>query len=307
MENGTTVKEFYFVEVLNKAGNRVSLIVVILFIYLVGIIWNLIIFTLVCVDCHLHTTMYFLLQLLSLVDISFTTTTIPKLIDILLRGNNSISFVHCFIQLYFVTLMASADDVLLSFMVYDRYVAICKPLQYHIIMNRKKSLLFLIGTYLPCCINALFVTILASKLSFCHSNKIDHFFCDVKAMAKISCSDSKFQTMIYIESMVFGLIPLSIILASYIKITTIIFHIKSFSGRSKTFSTCTSHLLVLVLFYGTILCRYCQPQSEHSSVLDSMFSFLFVGVTPMLNPLVYSLRNKEVKNAMFRLFSPKSK
>ncbi|KAM4675827.1 olfactory receptor 13C8-like [Discoglossus pictus] len=252
-------------------------------------------------DAHLHTPMYFFLCNLSFVDICYTSVTLPKLMDILLSGNNSISFIHCITQLYFFTFIGSLEVLLLSSMAYDRYIAICKPLQYYVIMNKKKLLLLLGGIWVYGSVNSFFVTHYASKLSFCYSNTIQQFFCNVKALANICCADIGFNIIIYAETLLLGLSPLLLSLTSYAKIITIILQIKSTDGRRQAFSTCTSHLTVLLLFYGTILCMYMRPPSKHEDVLDQMFSVLYAAVAPMLNPMIYSLRNKEVKGALRRM------
>uniref|UniRef100_A0A8C5QPX5 G-protein coupled receptors family 1 profile domain-containing protein n=1 Tax=Leptobrachium leishanense TaxID=445787 RepID=A0A8C5QPX5_9ANUR len=199
----------------------------------------------------------------------------------------------------------SIEVVLLSFMAYDRYVAICNPLQYHLVMNTKKCALILAGTWIPGCLNSCLVTILAANLSFCRANEIQQFFCNVKAIAQVACASREFEVMIYIEVFCLGLCPLLLSFTSYVKIIQIILRIKSTLGRKKAFSTCTSHLMVLILFYGTILFMYMRPTSQYADELDQVFSVLYAAVAPMLNPLIYSLRNKEVKSALIRIIGPK--
>ncbi|KAM4749103.1 olfactory receptor 13F1-like [Rhinophrynus dorsalis] len=257
-------------------------------------IGNLIIITVIYVNIHLHTPMYTFLSNLAFVDICYPTATLPKLMDVLLSGDNSISFIQCFTQMYFFLGMAAVEVILLASMAYDRYIAICNPLQYHLIMNKKTCALILGGIWVSGCMNSLFFTILASTLSFCHTNDINQLFCDVKALAKISCDTSVFYKVIYIESSLFAVFPFFLCLISYIKIITSILQIKSTNGRKKAFSTCTSHMIVLIMFYGTVLWMYMRPPSEHSDDLDQVFSVLYIAVTPMLNPLVYALRNKEM-------------
>ncbi|XP_053319794.1 olfactory receptor 1-like [Spea bombifrons] len=275
-------------------------------IYLIGLLGNLIIIVVVSMDSRLHTPMYFFLCNLSAVDICYTTVTLPKLMDILATGNNSISFEQCFIQMYFYNFIGSSEIILLSVMAYDRYVAICNPLKYHLIMNRKKIVMIWVLIWVSGCGNSLFCTSFASNLSFCQSNRIQNFYCDIKAIAKISCADTSFHIVIYIECLLFGLLPFLLSITSYVKIIISILHIKSKESRRKAFSTCTSHLTVLVMFYGTILCMYMGPTSGSSDKLDQIFSVLYTALTPMLNPLVYSLRNKEVKSALSRLGQVKS-
>ncbi|KAE8619148.1 hypothetical protein XENTR_v10009635, partial [Xenopus tropicalis] len=243
--------------------------------------------------------MYFFLCSLAFVDICYPTVTLPKLMDILLSGNNSITCIQCFTQMYFFVVLGGIETIVLSSMAYDRYVAICKPLRYHLIMTRRVCVLVIVGTWVSGFTNSALLTSLASKLSICGSNKIKQFFCDVKAVADISCERTAFYGTIYVETSFLGLMTFSLNVISYINIIRNILHIKSKHGRKKTFSTCTSHFTVLIIFYGSIFWMYMRPPSEPEN-LDSVFSVFYVGVTPMLNPLIYSLRNKEVKNALIR-------
>ncbi|KAM8972401.1 olfactory receptor 10A7-like [Pelodytes ibericus] len=301
MENRTLFKEFYILGFSNSVNERLSQFVVFLFIYLMGIFGNSIIITVIYKDAQLHTPMYYFLCNLSFVDICYTTVTLPKLLDILLTGNNTISLVPCFSQLYFFVFIGGTEIFLLSFMAYDRYVAICYPLQYILIMNNTKCTLIFIGIWGSAWGNALFLTGFASTISFCQSNHLQQFFCDIKALSKLSCADSGFYIAVYVETFVSGLCPFLLIIVSYIRIISTILHIRSADGRKKAFSTCTSHLTVLFIFYGTILWLYMKPATlHHSEEIDKAFSVLYTAVTPMLNPLIYSLRNKEVKNALRR-------
>ncbi|KAE8619157.1 hypothetical protein XENTR_v10009644 [Xenopus tropicalis] len=299
MKNLTNSKCLYFLAFHNNGQKQRLLSIVFFFIYGIGVFGNLIIITVTYLDSHLHTPMYFFLFSLAFVDICYPTVTLPKLMDILLSGNNSITFMQCFTQMYFFVALAGVELMLLSSMAYDRYVAICKPLRYHLIMTRRVCVLGIVGTWIFGFINSALLTCLASRLSICGSNKIKQFFCDVKAVADISCDRTTFYNSIYVEIFTLGLTTFSINVISYINIIRNILRIKSKHGRQKTFSTCTSHFTVLIIFYGSVFWMYMRPPSE-SEDLDPVFSVLYVGVTPMLNPLIYSLRNKEVKNAMIR-------
>ncbi|KAM3924694.1 olfactory receptor 5V1-like [Leptodactylus fuscus] len=293
---------FHLTAFSNSTENHLVLFHLFLFIYLTGTLGNILIITLVITDAHLHTPMYILLCNLSSVDLIFNSSTLPKLMDILLSGNDSISFIQCFTQLYCYMFAASTEDILLSLMAYDRYVAVCKPLHYNLIMNKKNYVLLLLGTWISGCANSLFLTLSIYHLDLCPSNKIQHFFCDIKALEKITCSHTQFYTLLYIESVVLGLFPFLLSLTSYVKIILIIVGIKSTGGRRKAFSTCTSHLAVLIIFYGVALCMYVKPPSGHYEKEDLVFSIMYTAVTPMLNPLIYTLRNKEVKAALSRIF-----
>ncbi|XP_073447406.1 olfactory receptor 8H1-like [Aquarana catesbeiana] len=305
LDNETTTKDFQILAFFSDHEKQPLLFVVFLFIYLIGLLGNLIIITVTCADVHLHTPMYFFLCNLSFVDISYTSVTLPKLMDMLLTGDNAISFVQCFTQMFFFTFVGSIEVILLSSMAYDRYIAICNPLQYHLIMNRRNLVLLLFGIWIPGCVNSALVTFFASTLPLCYSNKIQQFFCNVKALAQISCPDTRFDALIYVEVIVLGLCPLLLSMSSYIRIIKIVLRMSA-SSRRKTFSTCTSHLMVLFMFYGTILFMYMKPTSQYSSELDQTFSVMYAAVAPMLNPLIYSLRNKDVKNALIRITKHKN-
>lgn len=303
MDNST--HDFHLTAFANTKENHLFLFFVFLLLYLTGIVGNIIIVTSVIIDARLHTPMYIFLCNLSTVDMIFNSSTLPKLMDILLFGNDSISLTQCFTQLYFYMLAASTEDILLSLMAYDRYVAVCKPLHYHMIMNKAKNVFLLLGTWAIGCLNSLFLTLSMYQLDLCPVKKIQHFFCDIKALAKITCSQTQFYILLYIESVVLGLFPFVLSLTSYIKIIVIILGIRSTSGRKKAFSTCTSHLAVLIIFYGVALCMYVKPPSVDFEKQDLVFSIMYTAVTPMLNPLIYSLRNKEVKSALMRIFRVK--
>ncbi|KAE8619154.1 hypothetical protein XENTR_v10009641 [Xenopus tropicalis] len=300
MENQTHLKYLYFLAFYNHGEKQPLLSIIFFLIYVIGILGNLIIIIVTYLDSHLHTPMYFFLCSLAFVDICYPTVTLHKLMDILLSGNNSITFIQCFTQMYFFFALATVDVTLLSSMAYDRYVAICKPLRYHLIMNRRVCALVIVGNWIAGFTNSTFLISLVSKLPVCHSNRIKHFFCEIKAVADMFCDRTTFYNSIYVEIFSLGFITFSINVISYINIIRNILHIKSKHGRQKTFSTCTSHFTVLIIFYGSAFWMYMRPPSE-SENLDPMFSVLHVGVTPMLNPLIYSLRNKEVKNALLRI------
>ncbi|KAE8619160.1 hypothetical protein XENTR_v10009647 [Xenopus tropicalis] len=299
MNNQSYSNCLYFLAFSSYGENQRFLSIAFFLIYVTGVIGNLIIITVIYLDSHLHTPMYFFLFSLAFVDICYPTVTLPKLMDILLSGNNSITFIQCFTQMYFFFAFAGIEVTLLSSMAYDRYIAICKPLRYHHIISRRLCVLVIVGTWIFGLINSALFTSLVSNLSICRSDKIKQFFCDVKAVADISCDRTTFYFYIYVETLTVGLITFSLNVISYINIIKSILHIKSKHGRQKTFSTCTSHFTVLIIFYGSAFWMYMRPPSE-SENLDPMFSVLYVGVTPMLNPLIYSLRNKEVKNALKR-------
>ncbi|KAM4675822.1 olfactory receptor 1-like [Discoglossus pictus] len=302
MENQTMFEVFHILAFSIKVQKQPLIFILFFFIYLIGVLGNLIIFTVITLDTRLHSPMYIFLCNLSIVDICFTTVTLPKLLDLLLTGNDLISIIQCFTQMYFFMFMFGTEVMLLSAMAYDRYVAICNPLQYHRIMNKDKCIYLLVGSWTTACVDSMLFTVFASKYSYCDFNTIQNFYCNVKALAKILCTDTVFLFVLYVETLLFGLFPFLLSLISYIKIIITILSMKS-KNRRKSFSTCTSHLTVLILFYGTVLCMYMIPMSEYSDELDTVFAVLYSAVTPMLNPLIYSLRNKDVKSALKRILN----
>ncbi|XP_075037414.1 olfactory receptor 2D2-like [Mixophyes fleayi] len=306
MENQTYNKEFHLLPFYAKSDYAMLNIIVFFFLYIFGVLINCIIITVIYIDDQLHTPMYLFLCNLALVDICYTTTTVPKLLYMLLSGNNTVSFIQCFTQMYFYALVGLTEDILIFIMAYDRYVAICDPLHYHYILNRKTCLLFASGTWISGCLNSFVFTIPVSHMSFCHSNTIHQFFCDPKALINISCAGSEeFYMVNYLELLIFGFFPVIFSLTSYIKIIRVILQIKSKNGRKKAFSTCSSHLTIVIIYYMTGMSVYMIPPSENFMVLEQVFTVLYAVVTPMINPLIYSLRNKDVKRALLRILGLK--
>ncbi|XP_075715652.1 olfactory receptor 1G1-like [Rhinoderma darwinii] len=302
MENITDIIDFYLIAFSEVFGQKIFLFPTFLFLYLICLLWNMLIIAILFMDLHLQKPMYFFLRNLSFVDVLYISVVLPKLMNIIFTGNNRVSFTACFTQMYFFTAFACTEIWLLTIMSYDRYVAICFPLHYVLLMEKKRSALLAAGCWASGFLNSLFVTIFASRLSFCRSTQIKQIFCDIKTLTKISCGDiQEFQTMILVESFLMGLCPFLLILMSYSKILANILGLSSIGQRKKAFSTCTSHLTILLIFYGTLLCMYMIPSSDHSEDLDQIFSVLYLAVTPTLNPLIYSLRNKEVKNAIHKI------
>ncbi|KAE8575112.1 hypothetical protein XENTR_v10003716 [Xenopus tropicalis] len=301
MGNHSYFEAFHILAFSDTSVNHLLMFFVFFVIYSTTVVGNVIIISLVLADSRLHTPMYILLSNLSSLDVGFTTVTIPKLMDILLTGYHSISYRSCLTQLYFFVFFGSTEALILSSMAYDRYVAICHPLQYHAIMSGKKYALIVGGPWIMGSVNSFFLTSMASKLSFCGARNIDEFYCNFKALSKISCNSSGFQTIIYIDTFIVILFQLMLIFISYIKIITVTLGIRSSGARMKFFSTCSSHLTTLIIFYGSVLCMYARPPSQHADDLDNVFSVLHTAITPMLNPLVYSLRNNDVKSALEKI------
>ncbi|KAM5151773.1 olfactory receptor 2M2-like [Mantella aurantiaca] len=289
-----------------KADNKLFIFNTVSFflIYVIGILVNLIIITVICLDLHLHTPMYLFLCNLSIIDIFYTTVTVPKLLYILFSGNNTISFTQCFIQVYFVYLAVTTEDTILFIMAYDRYVAICHPLDYHRILNKKICILLAIITWISGCLNSSFLSSSILKMIFCSSLTIHQYFCEAKALINISCHGTEmFYIVMYTNLLVFGICPVMCNVMSYVQIIRVILRVKSKDGRSKAFSTCSSHLIVMAIYYGTALVEYMMPPSDHYNLLEQILTVFYTTVIPMLNPLIYSLRNKEIKNSLYKLLT----
>ncbi|KAM5151778.1 olfactory receptor 8D1-like [Mantella aurantiaca] len=287
-----------------KADNKLFIFNTVSFflIYVIGILLNLIIITVICLDLHLHTPMYLFLCNLSIIDICYTTVTLPKLLYILFSGNNTVSSTQCFIQVYFIFLANTGEVMNIFIMAYDRYVAIYHPLDYHRILNKKICILLVMVTWICGFLNSSLVTSSILKMLFCSSLTIHQFFCDAKALFNIACSGTEmFNNTMYIDFLVYGLCPVMCNLISYVNIIRVILRIKSKDGRSKAFSTCSSHLIVMAIYYGSATAEYMIPPSDRYDLLEQILTVFYTTVVPMLNPLIYSLRNKEVKDYLQKL------
>ncbi|KAM4675830.1 olfactory receptor 2T29-like [Discoglossus pictus] len=239
--------------------------------------------------------MYFFLCNLSVLDILYISSTLPKLLFISYTGNNRTSFAECITQLYFFLFFADTESFLLTSMAFDRYVAICMPLHYSMIMNKNSCGLLAFTAWFMGAVNAWILTRFVIELSFCGLNEINNFFCDLKALLTISCSDTSYlRHFIFVDGTCIGAIPLFLTLASYVCIISTVFKIRTSDGRFKAFSSCTSHLTAVILYYGSALCLYMRSSPEQ----DKYLSLLFVTLVPVFNPLVYSLRNKDILGAM---------
>ncbi|KAG9468085.1 hypothetical protein GDO78_013775 [Eleutherodactylus coqui] len=301
MENQTFY--FYIVTFSKYVEEQFLFFVMFFLLYIINIIWNITIFMVILLDEHLQAPMYFFLRNLSFVDIFYTTVTLPKLLDGILTGDNRISYTACLSQSCLFTSLLGTEVFLLTTMSYDRYVAICHPLHYVLHMERQKCFQFVASSWIIGCLNAILIEIFVSTLDFCRSRNINNMFCDIKILTMLSCrKKQEFEILIFVETFLFGLCPFSLILISYAKIVVSILKMHTTGQRNKTFSTCASHLIVLLIFYGTLFCVYMRPASENSEKVDFIFSVFYLAVTPTLNPLIYSLKNKEIKNAIRRKF-----
>ncbi|MBZ3871024.1 Olfactory receptor 7C2 [Sciurus carolinensis] len=272
--------------------------------YLVTVLGNLLIILATISDSHLHKPMYFFLSNLSLADIGFTSTTIPKALRNIQTQSRVITFAGCISQIYFLILFACQDNLLLTVMAYDRFVAICHPLHYVVIMNPRLCQLMALGSWLISILGSLPNTLTILRLSFCTNRKIPQFFCDLPEVLKIACSDTLINNIVlYSVAIILGVFPLTGILLSYSQIFSSILRISSDRGKYKAFSTCGSHLLVVSFFYGTVLAVNLSSVAILSSRLSLMASVIYTMVTTMLNPFIYSLRNRDIKVVLGRVFS----
>ncbi|KAM6170008.1 olfactory receptor 1J4-like [Rhynchocyon petersi] len=297
-KNQSSVPAFFLLGLPIQPEQQGMFFALFLGMYLTTVLGNLLIILLIRMDSHLHTPMYFFLSHLALTDISFSSVTVPKMLMNMQTQRWSISYLECISQLYFYIFFACLDNSLLSVMAYDRYVAICYPLHYTNKMNPAFCIFLVTGCWFFSCVHSLLHTILVNQLSFCAETIIPHFFCDLTAVLKSSCSDlSLNELVIFIEAGFFFIVLLSGILGSYICMVATILKVLSIKRISKALSTCSSHLFVVALYYGTIASIYFASSSGKSTLKDIIASIMYLIVTPMLNPFIYSLRNKDIKCA----------
>ncbi|KAM4663650.1 olfactory receptor 12D1-like [Discoglossus pictus] len=304
--NQTSVNEFILLGITNIPQLKIPLFVSFLTFYIFNLIGNLSIVIVVIHDYNLHTPMYFLLGNLSFLDFFYSSSTVPKMLAGLLMDDKKISFQGCITQLHVFHFLGSTEAMLLMSMSYDRYVAICKPLRYHIIMAKTACIQLASGSWATGFVYSLSHTILTSRLPFCRFNKVSHFYCDIKPLLKLACTDTTLNESLV--SIVTGFVALSsfvLIVISYSFIATHLLNISSSQGRGKAFSTCTSHMTVVLLYYGTAFCTYLRPATKDSLEQDRLSAILFTVITPALNPLIYALRNKDVKKALNKMFLDK--
>nr|XP_006214212.3 olfactory receptor 1020-like [Vicugna pacos] len=307
MSNHSTVTEFILLGFSNHPDLQCLLFMVFLVIYMITVLGNLGMILLIKIDSHLHTPMYFFLSNLSLVDFCYSSVIAPNMLVNFWVDNPVISFNECATQFFFFGSFAGIEGFLLTVMAYDRYVAICKPLLYTVTMPPHLNIMLVLATYFAGFINAAIHTGLTFQLSFCHSNVINHFFCDTPPLLKLSCSDTRVNEVLIFAFASFNELSCFLtILTSYLYILTAILRIHSASGRNKAFSTCASHLMVVTIFFGTILFMYLRPSSSYAMDQDKVVSVFYAVVIPMLNPLIYSLRNKEVKISLGKIFKATS-
>ncbi|XP_045041271.2 olfactory receptor 8H1-like isoform X2 [Desmodus rotundus] len=300
--NNTRVSDFILMGLTESEDIQLVLFIVFLMIYLMSVLGNAGMILIIHLDLQLHTPMYFFLSHLSFLDLSYSTAITPKTLQNLLTSTKHISYISCFTQIYFCILLGVTECLLLSSMAYDRYVAICNPLRYPVVMSKTLCCSFVLGSYSIGFMFSVINVFFMSTLHFCDCNIIHHFFCDTSPILALSCTDTRHvEIMIFIcagSTLMVSLITISV---SYLSILATVLKITSTSGKRKAFSTCASHLLGVTIFYGTTIFTYLKPRKSYTLGKDQVASVFYTIVIPMLNPLIYSLRNKEVKNALIRL------
>ncbi|XP_036986641.2 olfactory receptor-like protein DTMT [Artibeus jamaicensis] len=303
--NQTIITHFFLQGLTIEPEQKNLFYALFLAMYLATILGNLLIIVLIHLDSHLHTPMYFFLSNLSFCDLCFSSVTMPKLLQNMQSQVPSIPYVGCLVQMYFFLFFGDLESLLLVAMAYDRYVAICSPLHYTTIMSPKLCVSLVVLSLVLTMSNALLHTFLVARLWFC-DNKIPHFFCDMSALLKLSCSDTGVnELMIFIMGGLIVVIPFLLIIMSYVRIVSSILKVPSARGICKAFSTCGSHLSVVSLSYGTVIGLYLFPSADNSAVKETVMAMMYTVVSPMLNPFIYSLRNKDMKGSLGRVFLKK--
>ncbi|XP_010637083.1 olfactory receptor 19-like [Fukomys damarensis] len=301
-KNDTQMYKIFLLGISEDSSLQPFLFGLFLFMYLVTVLGNLVIILVTVSDPHLHTPMYFFLSNLSFTDIGFTSASIPKMLVNIQIHSKVITYEGCITQVFFFTLFGVLDSFLLTVMAYDRFVAICHPLHYTVTMNLRVCSLLVLGSWVTAALYSLLEGLMTSRLSFCTDLEIQHFLCEINELIQLACSDTFANYVVmYSAAMLLGGGPFVGILFSYAKIVSSISAISSVQGRYKAFSTCTSHLSVVSLFYFTILGVYFSTSVSQNSPASARASVMYSIVTPMLNPLIYSLRNKDIVGALRRL------
>ncbi|MBZ3888001.1 Olfactory receptor 2B11 [Sciurus carolinensis] len=302
--NESRPEEFILLGFANHPWLQLPLFVVLLITYPMAMMGNIIIILVSKLDPSLHNPMYFFLTNLSFLDMCYTTSFVPQMLINLGSSKKTISYIGCIVQLYFFSIMGGTECLLLAIMSFDRYVAICRPLHYTLIMNRCICILLVTTVWLGGMAYAFLEATLTLQLPLCGVNKLDHLLCEIPVLIKTACGEKEANELILSVVCIFMLaVPLCLILASYASIGHTVFKIKSSEGRKKAFGTCSSHLIVVFLFYGPAISMYLQPPSSISRDQPKFMALFYGMVTPTLNPFIYTLRNKDVKGALGKLVS----
>ncbi|XP_003919834.1 olfactory receptor 2AG1 [Saimiri boliviensis] len=300
--NSTLGSAFILVGILNDSASPEVVCATITVLYMLALTSNGLLLLAITLETRLHVPMYLLLGQLSLMDLLFTSVVTPKALADFLRRVNTISFGGCALQMFLALTMGGAEDLLLAFMAYDRYVAICHPLKYMTFMSPRVCWLMVATSWILASLSALVYTLYTMHYPFCRAQKIRHLLCEILPLLKLACADtSRYELMVYVMGVTFLIPSLAAILASYTLILFTVLHMPSNEGRKKALVTCSSHLTVVGMFYGAATFMYVLPSSFHNPKQDNIISVFYTIVTPALNPLIYSLRNKEVMGALRRV------
>ncbi|KAM9253843.1 olfactory receptor 2V1-like [Dugong dugon] len=300
--NQTLIPHFILLGLFTHSLLHLFLVSIIMVMFLVALSGNGLMIFLINVDSCLHSPMYFFLSWLSLMDLMIISTIVPQMAVDFLLGGGFISFIDCGLQILFFLTLLGDEFFLLAFMAYDHYVAISNPPRYSVFMSRRVCWIMVAGSWLFGLVDGLIQAVFTLCFPYCSSQEIDHFFCEVPAVLKLACADtSLYETMIYVCCVLMLLLPFSVISASYLWILLAVLRMRSTEGRQKAFATCSSHMAVVSLFYGAAMITYMRPQAYHSSKQDKAVSAFYTMITPMLSPLIYSLRNKEVTGELRKL------
>ncbi|XP_053568927.1 olfactory receptor 2G3-like [Bombina bombina] len=304
--NITSVNEFIFLGLTSNPQIEAIIFPIILAMYIITLLANFFIFVATITESSLHTPMYFFITNLAFIDICYSTTISPRMLKDLMSQNKTISFGECLGQMFIGLSLANAECILLPVMAYDRYMAICYPLHYTSILTRHVCIRLVSGAWICGCVFAIFMVTIIFNLPMCGNNKINHFICEPPEVLALVCVDLVFlQYAIFFLGLILLITPITFVLASYIKIIQTILKISSTAGRKKAFSTCSSHMIVVTLFYGMIMVSYLKPITVYAREQDKMIAFVYTVITPMLNPLIYTLRNKEFKAALKNIYKKK--
>ncbi|XP_053120567.1 olfactory receptor 6C4-like [Hemicordylus capensis] len=301
-DNQTSITHFILLGFGNDPELQILLFLIFLIIYVLTVSSNLLMVGLIIADHHLHTPMYYFLGNLSSLEICYSSNILPRMLARFLNGDRTISLVSCMVQFNLFSSLAASECYLLAVMSYDRYLAICRPLHYAILMSGRFCFQLAAASWVCGFLASTTTTSLLTRITFCGLNEMDHFFCDFGPLLKLSCSDTSLTELVtFMLSVIFTLPSFVLTLASYVYIIKTVLRIPSTTGRQKTFSTCTAHLIVVTIFYGTLMIVYLLPDTPVLQALNKVLSLFYTVLTPMVNPLIYSLRNKEVKEALKRV------
>nr|XP_017503314.2 olfactory receptor 2AG1-like [Manis javanica] len=299
--NSTLESGFILVGILKNSGSPELLWVTIAVLYILALTSNGLLLLVITMDTRLHVPMYLLLSQLSLMDLMFASLVTPKMLVDYLRRESTISFGGCAFQMLAILTVGGAEDLLLAFMAYDRYAAICHPLNYMVLMRPRVCWLMVATSWMLAFLNSVIHTSYTMHFPFCMSREIRHLLCEIPPLLKLACADtSRYELMVYVMGVIFLMPTFAAILASYMFVLVAVLHMSSGERRQKALITCSSHLTVVGMYYGAAMFMYIQPSSYHSPQQDNILSVFYIIITPVLNPLIYSLRNKEVMGAFKR-------